>query len=185
MPAPSESVPIGGLSFVILMSMAVMAGKVVSSLAEMFLASFSRSFTWTCGFFLYNLINRRIVEGVIDIITFHSLLERIVHAYVDDDVVADDALLLHDAYGRMEPEPFEENGMSALFSHHQSLFIFLQCTFHTVLPCVDALVFQLQGADELYDVVDRHAVTEHTRDELGVVPVFRLNFSLRPSTVVL
>ena len=53
-------------------------------------------------------------------------------------------------------------------------YILLQRTLHTVLPCVDALVLQLQRAYELYYVVDRHAVAQNARDELRVVPILRV-----------
>ena len=52
--------------------------------------------------------------------------------------------------------------------------ILLQCALHTILPCVDALVFELQRANELDDMVDRHTIAQHAGDQLGIVPVFRI-----------
>ena len=53
----------------------------------------------------------------------------------------------------------------------RSRHILLQGALHTRFPGVDALVPQLQRAHQLDDVLNGHAVTQHTRDELGVVPV--------------
>ena len=50
--------------------------------------------------------------------------------------------------------------------------VFLQSALHTVLPGVDALILQLERRHELYHAVDRHAIAQHTGDELGIVPVF-------------
>ena len=54
--------------------------------------------------------------------------------------------------------------------------IFLEGTLHTVLPGVDALTLQLQRAHQLDDVGDRHAIAQHTRNQLGIVPVLRIEF---------
>ena len=51
-------------------------------------------------------------------------------------------------------------------------YVFLQGSLHTVLPCVDALVVELQRCYKFYHVVDRHTIAQYARDELGVVPVF-------------
>ena len=53
-------------------------------------------------------------------------------------------------------------------------YVFLQGSLHTVLPCVDALVVELQRCYKFYHVVDRHTIAQYARDELGVVPVFRV-----------
>ena len=50
--------------------------------------------------------------------------------------------------------------------------ILLQGTFHTIFPSVDVLAVELQGAYQFDDLLDRHAVAQHARDKLGVVPVF-------------
>ena len=50
--------------------------------------------------------------------------------------------------------------------------ILLERTLHTILPCVDTLVFQLQGGNKLDDMVDRHTVTENAGDQFCVVPIF-------------
>ena len=54
--------------------------------------------------------------------------------------------------------------------------VFLQGTLHAVLPGVDALALQLQRADQLDDVLNGHAIAQHTRNQLGVVPVFGVEF---------
>ena len=85
-------------------------------------------------------------------------------------MLADEASLLVD-----------ERLMSAVGAFHSFGFgavcdIFLQGAFHTVLPRVDALALQLQGADELDDVLQRHAVAQHAGNQLGIVPVFLVEF---------
>ena len=55
-------------------------------------------------------------------------------------------------------------------------YVFLQGSLHTVLPCVDALVVELKRSYEFYHVVDRHSVAQYARDELGIVPVFGVEF---------
>ena len=52
--------------------------------------------------------------------------------------------------------------------------IFLEGALHTVLPGVDTLALQLQRAHQLDDVGDRHAIAQHTRNQLGIVPVLRI-----------
>ena len=48
--------------------------------------------------------------------------------------------------------------------------ILFQCTAHAGLPRVDRLAVQMQGLDQRHGLLDRHAVTQHARNELGVVP---------------
>ena len=49
--------------------------------------------------------------------------------------------------------------------------ILLERALHAVLPSVDALVIELKRTHKFDDVVDRHTVAQHTRDELGIVPI--------------
>ncbi len=56
----------------------------------------------------------------------------------------------------------------------RSRHVLLQGAFHTRLPGVDALVLQRQRTNELDDMFDGHTVAQHTADELGVVPVLRV-----------
>ena len=54
--------------------------------------------------------------------------------------------------------------------------ILLQRTLHADLPGVDTLVLQVEGGNEFHHVVDGHAITQHSRDELGIVPVLLVEF---------
>ena len=49
--------------------------------------------------------------------------------------------------------------------------ILLERALHAVLPSVDALIIELERTHKFDDVVDRHTVAQHTRDELGIVPI--------------
>ena len=48
--------------------------------------------------------------------------------------------------------------------------ILFQCTAHAGLPRVDRLAVQMQGLDQRHGLLDRHAMAQDTRDQLGVVP---------------
>ena len=58
------------------------------------------------------------------------------------------------------------------FGFRSVLNIFLQCTFYTVLPSVDALAVQLQRTYQLDNLLDRHPVTEYAGNQFCIVPVF-------------
>jgi hypothetical protein len=48
--------------------------------------------------------------------------------------------------------------------------ILLECSLNTILPCVDTLAIEVQAIDKVYNLVDWHAMSQYSRDELGVVP---------------
>jgi hypothetical protein len=50
--------------------------------------------------------------------------------------------------------------------------ILLKRTLHTILPGIDTFAFQLQRGYEFDDMVNRHAITEHTGYQFGIVPIF-------------
>ena len=51
------------------------------------------------------------------------------------------------------------------------LNVFLQGTFHTVLPRVDALAIELERTYQLDYLFDRHTVAQHAGNQLGIVPI--------------
>ena len=39
------------------------------------------------------------------------------------------------------------------------------------LPRIDVFAFQLQRIDKFYHILNRHAIAQHARNELGIVPI--------------
>ena len=58
--------------------------------------------------------------------------------------------------------------------------VFLQGAFHAVFPSVDTLALQLQRTDELDDMIQWHAVTQHAGNQLGIVPIFLVELLGKP-----
>ena len=57
---------------------------------------------------------------------------------------------------------------------HAVGYILFQGPLHAVFPRIDVGGVEFQSADKLQHLVDGHAVAEHTGDELGIVPEFRI-----------
>jgi len=51
-----------------------------------------------------------------------------------------------------------------------------QRTLHADLPGVDTLVLQVEGGNEFHNVVDGHAITQHSGDELSIVLILLIEF---------
>ena len=49
--------------------------------------------------------------------------------------------------------------------------ILFQGTTHADLPRIDVFAFQLQRIDKFYHILNRHAIAQHARNELGIVPI--------------
>ena len=48
--------------------------------------------------------------------------------------------------------------------------VLFQRALHARFPRVDALAVQVQAVDQVHHLVDRHAVAQHARDQLRIVP---------------
>ena len=63
-------------------------------------------------------------------------------------------------------------GAHLTFGCRAVLNILLQCTLHAVLPRIDSFIVERELTDKTDDMVERHTITKHSGEQLGIVPIF-------------
>ena len=58
-----------------------------------------------------------------------------------------------------------------LLFNNSSRDVLLQGTHDASLPRVDAVIVERKAADQPDDILQGHAIAQHTADELGIIPV--------------
>ena len=56
--------------------------------------------------------------------------------------------------------------------------VFFQRPLHTVLPGIDGLTVELQSRHQFDHLINRHAVTQYSRNQLGIILVFGIELAI-------
>ena len=51
-------------------------------------------------------------------------------------------------------------------------YIFFQCSFYTIFPCVNVFTVKLQRIYQFDNTINRHSPTKYTRNQFSIVPIF-------------
>ena len=64
-------------------------------------------------------------------------------------------------------------------------YIFFQCSFYTIFPCVNVFTVKLQRIYQFDNTINRHSPTKYTRNQFSIVPIFFVELFRQTSMVVL